>query len=85
ITLFALLDKIPYQLLDQTQDWNRLLSGCPTDWSDDNWSKIADDFRDLNELFNNVDESDGPASGEALQKLKSFIATASYHQIASLV
>ena len=85
ITLFALLDKIPYQLLDQTQDWNRLLSGCPTDWSDDNWSKIADDFRDLNELFNNVDESDGPTAGEALQKLKSFIATASYHQIASLV
>lgn len=85
ITLFALLDKIPYQLLDQTQDWNRLLSGCPTDWSDPSWPQIADDLRDLNELFNNVDESDGPTAGEALQKLKSFIVTASYHQIASLV
>ncbi|WP_016971648.1 hypothetical protein [Pseudomonas tolaasii] len=85
VTFFALLDKIPYQLRDQTQDWNRLLSGCPTDWSDPSWSKIADDLRDLNELFNNIDESYGPNACEALQKLKSFIGTATYHQIASLV
>lgn len=85
ITFFALLDKIPYQLREQTQDWNRLLSGCPTDWSDPSWSKIADDLRDLNELFNNIDESCGPDACEALQKLKSFIATATCHQIASLV
>ncbi|SMF20415.1 MULTISPECIES: hypothetical protein [unclassified Pseudomonas] len=85
ITFFALLDKIPYQLRDQTQDWNRLLSGCPTDWSDPSWSKIADDLRDLNELFNNIDESYGPDACEALHKLKSFIGTATYHQIASLV
>ena len=85
ITFFALLDKIPYQLREQTQDWNRLLSGCPTDWSDPSWSKIADDLRDLNELFNNIDESYGPDACEALQKLKSFIGTATYHQIASLV
>ncbi len=85
ITFFALLDKIPYQLREQTQDWNRLLSGCPTDWSDPSWSQIADDLRDLNELFNNIDQSYGPDAGEALQKLKSFIGTATYHQIASLV
>lgn len=85
ITFFALLDKIPYQLREQTQDWNRLLSGCPTDWSDPSWSKIADDLRDLNELFNNIDESYGPDAREALQKLKNFIGTATYHQIASLV
>ncbi|WLI07602.1 hypothetical protein PSH66_04525 [Pseudomonas sp. FP597] len=84
-TFFALLDKIPYQLLEQTKDWSRLLSGCPTEWSNPDWPQIADQLQDLNDVFNSIDESVGPDARDALQKLKSFIATATYHQIASLV
>lgn len=84
-TFFTVLDKVPYQLREQTRDWNRLLSGCPNDWSDPVWTKIADDLLDLNELFNNIDYSDGPIASEALQRVKRFISTATYHQIASLI
>lgn len=84
-TFFALLDKIPYQLLEQTKDWSRLFSGCPTEWSNPDWLQIADRLQDLNDVFNSVDESDGPDARDALQKLKSFIGTATYHQIANLV
>ncbi|KAI3478867.1 hypothetical protein L1887_59151 [Cichorium endivia] len=72
-TFFALLDKIPYQLLEQTKDWSRLFSGCPTEWSNPDWLQIADRLQDLNDVFNSVDESDGPDARDALQKLKSFI------------
>ena len=84
-TFFALLDKIPYQLSEQTKDWSRFFSGCPTEWSNPDWPQIADKLQDLNDVFNSIDESDGSDARDALQKLKSFIATATYHQIASLV
>ncbi|QLG94688.1 hypothetical protein HZF02_23260 [Pseudomonas yamanorum] len=83
---FATLDKIPLELRGQPVDWNRLFSGCPTDWSDPAWPHIADNLQDLNELFNNIDYCAGPiANNEAPQRVKKFIATATYPQIASLI
>lgn len=84
-TFFATMDKIPYQLREETSDWNRLFSGCPTDWSNPQWPQIADNLQDLNEVFNNIDECDGPVANEALQRIKQFIRTATYLQIVNLV
>jgi len=84
-TFFDTLDKVPYQLREQTQDWNRLFSGCPTDWSNPEWPQIAGSLQDLNEVFNNINESNGTVGKEALQRVKRFVSSATYLQIASLV
>ncbi|WP_300726984.1 hypothetical protein [Pseudomonas sp.] len=84
-TFFATLSKIPQHLREQTADLNTLFSGCPTDWSDPGWPKIAANLQDLNEVFNNLAPDNDPTVHEALQRIKQFISNASYHQIANLV
>lgn len=84
-SFFATLEKIPQQLRQQATDLNTLFSGCPTNWSDPGWPKIAAKLQDLREVFNNLDHDTDPLVHQALQRVKHFISAASYHQIANLV
>ncbi len=84
-TFFATLEKIPQQLREQATDLNTLFSGCPTNWSDPGWPKIAAKLQDLKEVFNNLDHATDPLVHLALKRVNHYISAAAYHQIASLV
>ncbi|MCO2079922.1 hypothetical protein IPC264_20130 [Pseudomonas aeruginosa] len=82
---YAAYNAIPWQVHNAKPDYNRLFTGCPSDWQDPAWLPITARLRDIKEFYTAFDQGNSQVVRQARSVLKAYLGHCTYRQAGNLV